>query len=84
MMNYPSYSSHEFTTNPFEEPDTNQMPAELDASGILSEAVMVGAESRYRVAEAMRIANEIPGVEYESFQDWLDHVDKIVERIKRG
>jgi hypothetical protein len=32
--------------------------------------------------DAMKIVNEIPGVEFESFDDWMNHVDKVVEKIK--
>jgi hypothetical protein len=34
------------------------------------------------VIKAMELANSIPGVEFESYEDWEAHVDKVVTKIK--
>lgn len=72
-MGYPNYQ------------DTNPLETEPEPYGTYSGDPTVDAMYKEaRTTQAMHILNNIRGIEFESFEDWMDHVDKVEDRIVKG
>ncbi len=65
-------------------PNTKEAPELPDLSGLYGDPVTDAIYRESRVQQAMHITNNIRGIEFESFEDWMDHVNKIDARIKQG
>jgi len=85
-MNYPRLPEPQDVINPHEQPDTEGGAKLEDQFGdsleTLKKDLMFDPE--YYVMGAMEVVNNIKGVEFESFQDWMAHVEVVLSRIKQG
>ena len=74
-LGYPSFPEPQDIVNPHEQPDE---------FGTYSSEETGNELRKFYVTESMKIVNAIPGVEFESFEDWMAHVEKILVRIHKG
>lgn len=78
-MGYPGFHD---TVN--QEPQSPATPE--DAETMLRDAMEAEEKARdgFVILETMKVANDIPGVEYESFEDFLEHAEMLFEIVKAG